>query len=110
MLPRLLAAWAKPNIRLTTPPAPFTHHASRITHHASRVSIPCNFRKLRSVFSVGGTHHMRYRTTPTALALAIAIAGIALTSQARAIDSNIKSYVCDKLDDFTATMSVVSVN
>jgi outer membrane lipoprotein-sorting protein len=65
---------------------------------------------VETVFSVGGTHHMRYRTTPTALALAFAAAGIALSTQARAIDSNIKSYVCDKLDDFSATMSVVSVN
>jgi outer membrane lipoprotein-sorting protein len=53
---------------------------------------------------------MRQRTTPTALALALAVAGIVLTSQARAIDNNIRSYVCQKLDDFSATMSVVSVN
>jgi outer membrane lipoprotein-sorting protein len=53
---------------------------------------------------------MRHHSTRTSLALAFAVVAIGISAQARAIDSNIKSYICDKLDDFTATMSVVSIN
>ena len=52
---------------------------------------------------------MRHHISRIALALACS-APFVLTAPARAIDSNIKSYICEKLDDFTATMSVVSVN
>lgn len=48
------------------------------------------------------------RNRSLAFALATLILGFAI--RAHAIDSNIKAYVCDKLDDFSATMSVVSVN
>jgi outer membrane lipoprotein-sorting protein len=51
---------------------------------------------------------MHHRTNTKTIALACSILGLA--GSARAIDTNIKSYVCDKLDDFTATMSVVSIN
>ena len=50
---------------------------------------------------------MRNRTTG---AFALAVLGLGFAMPARSIDTNIKSYVCEKLDDFTATISVVSVN
>lgn len=43
-----------------------------------------------------------------ALGLCAFLAGVA--SPARAIDTNIRSYICQKLDDFTATMSIVRVD
>jgi outer membrane lipoprotein-sorting protein len=43
-------------------------------------------------------------------AFALAILGLGFSTSAHAVDTNIKSYVCEKLDDFTATVSVVSIN
>ncbi len=46
----------------------------------------------------------------TAGAFALAVFSLGFSAQAQALDTNIKSYICEKLDDFSATMSVVSVN
>lgn len=51
------------------------------------------------------------KTAWSALAAGILTLGLmGVGSTARALDHNITSYICEKLDDFTATMSVVSVN
>src|SRR5579872_6662759 len=50
---------------------------------------------------------MRTRILSAVVGCALAIG---LAGSARAIDSNIQSYVVKNLDDFTATTSVVSVN
>src|SRR5438270_9117043 len=43
-------------------------------------------------------------------ALIIAAIAAAAAGPARAIDTNIKSYVCSKLDDFTATVNTIQAN